>query len=204
MKVKELFEEEVISIASRINDTTKNRRFLNNPKSLDCSFLHLNSLDGSPERIANDFDCSNNDLKSLKGGPKSVGGDFVCYANPLVSLDFAPHFIGGTINFATCEVFSFGNLNCEVRSHVFGSNNKFTSLHNIHKHFTFIGGMARFKETPITSCVLGLLLIKGLRTVYLDNKEVQVILNKHLRGDRDIFACQEELIEAGFEDYAQL
>ena len=155
MKVKELFEEEVISIASRINDTTKNRRFLNNPKSLDCSFLHLNSLDGSPERIANDFDCSNNDLKSLKGGPKSVGGDFVCYANPLVSLDFAPPFIGGSFNFATCEVFSFGNLNCEVRSHVFGSNNKFTLLYeNTLILFLFLGRML--------SCVLLLDRYDGL------------------------------------------
>ena len=52
--------------------------------------------------------------------------------------------------------------------------------------------------------LLGLLLIDGLQKVFLDNMKVRVIINKHLKGDRDVFACQEELIEAGFEDFAQL
>jgi hypothetical protein len=30
------------------------------------------------------------------------------------------------------------------------------------------------------------------------------ILEKHLAGDRDILACQEELLEAGLKDYAKL
>lgn len=34
--------------------------------------------------------------------------------------------------------------------------------------------------------------------------DVQNIINKHLKGDRDVFACQEELIEAGYDEFAQL
>ena len=33
---------------------------------------------------------------------------------------------------------------------------------------------------------------------------VEKIINKHLKNGRDIFACQEELIENGFEAFAQL
>ena len=84
------------------------------------------------------------------------------------------------------------------------SNNNFTSLHNIHKKIKYIGGLASFNKCPITSHVLGLLLIDGLQQVYLDTNGVEDIINKHLKGDRDVFACQEELIEAGFDEFAQL
>jgi hypothetical protein len=58
-------------------------------------------------------------------------------------------------------------------------------------------------NNPILSNVLGLLKIEGLMVVYLLNKEVQAIINKYLPMG-DIFKCQEELIEAGFEDYAKI
>ena len=101
----------------------------------------------------------------------------------LDSLEGAPSSIGG-------------NLYC--------SNNNFTSLHNIHKKIKYIGGFASFNECPITTHVLGLLLIDGLQQVYLNTNGVEDIINKHLKGDRDVFACQEELIEAGYEEFAQL
>ena len=47
-------------------------------------------------------------------------------------------------------------------------------------------------------------MIDGLKFVGLDNEKVENIINKHLKGERDVFACQEELIEAGYEEYAQL
>jgi hypothetical protein len=46
--------------------------------------------------------------------------------------------------------------------------------------------------------------IKGLTKVYLDNKQVMGILNKYLKGDRDIIKCQSELLDAGLEEYAKL
>jgi hypothetical protein len=55
--------------------------------------------------------------------------------------------------------------------------------------------------------VLGLLLIDGLKAAFFSqgwNDELQTIINKHLAGERDVFACQEELIENGLEDFAQL
>ena len=115
--------------------------------------------------------------------PEHVNGSFFCSYNKLTSLEGAPSSVGG-------------NLSC--------FNNKLTSLHNIHKQIKYIGGIATFNDNPIISHVLGLLLIDGLKEVFLDNKKVRVILNKHLEGDRDVFACQEELIENGYEEFAQL
>ncbi len=143
----------------------------------------LSVMGKQPEHVNGSFFCSYNKLTSLKGGPSSVGGNFNCYNNKLTSLEGAPSSVGG-------------NFNCY--------NNNLTSLHNIHKQIKHIGRWVAFEDNPIKSHVLGLLLIDGLQKVFLDNMKVRVIINKHLKGDRDIFACQEELIEAGYEEYAQL
>ena len=129
--------------------------------------------------------CSRNELYTLglENIPSRISGYFYCSVNKLTSLEGAPSSIGG-------------DLDC--------FSNCLSSLHNIHKQIKHIGGYADFRKNPITSCVLGLLLINGLTDIFLDNKNVQSIINKHLKGDRDIFACQEELIENGFDEYAQL
>ncbi len=128
---------------------------------------------------------SRNELYTLglENIPSRISGYFYCSVNKLTSLEGAPSSIGG-------------DLDC--------FSNCLSSLHNIHKQIKHIGGYADFRKNPITSCVLGLLLIDGLEKVYLNTNGVEDIINKHLKGDRDVFACQEELIEAGYEEFAQL
>ena len=63
---------------------------------------------------------------------------------------------------------------------------------------------ADFSNNPITSHVLGLMLIEDLQFVEFDNKQLQNIINKHLKEGRDVFECQNELMEAGLDEYAQL
>lgn len=109
--------------------------------------------------------------------------DFHCSYKGIESLEGAPSIVNGTV---VCF------------------DNKLKSLHNIHKIFKHISGGAEFRKNPIKSHILGLIMIDGLRYVTLDSWELQSIINKHLSGDRDVFACQEELIEAGFEEFAQL
>ena len=113
--------------------------------------------------------------------PEGVIGRFNCSNLYLTSLEGAPSSVGGSFS---CY------------------SNRLTSLHNIHKQIKYIGSFADLSYNPITSHVLGLLLIDGLKDV--DNKKVERIINIHLKNGRDIFACQEELIEAGLEEYAQL
>lgn len=122
-------------------------------------------------------------LSVLGKQPTRLDIGFNCSCNDLTSLEGVPSYI-------------VGGLWC--------SANKFTSLHNIHKQIKHISTIADFSANPITSHVLGLLLIDGLTKVWLENKQVQNIIDKHLKGERDVFACQEELIEAGFEEFAKL
>ena len=179
MKVHELFEvkeKSILSVMGKQDD-----HFIGNFR---CSKKSLTSLEGAPRIVTSGgFQCAENRLTSLKGGPTSVSALFSCCENRITSLEGAPYFVGGSF---------------------YCHNNKLTSLHNIHKQIKHIGAIANFVSNPIISCVLGLLLIDGLKEIFLDNQKVQVIMYKHLHGGRDIFACQEELIENGFEDFAQL
>ncbi len=154
------------------------------PKDIDIDECGLTELKGCPSQVKGHFNCSSNNLKSLKGGPKLVSDYYDCEYNQLESLEGIAEHIGDAL---------------------YAQDNKITSLHNIHKHIKHISRFAQFRNNPITSHVLGLMLIDGLKRVSLSNSKVQEIMNKHLgRVDRDVFACQEELIENGLEDFAQL
>ena len=184
MKLHELFEDTGKSFRDVYGeDLGENPDQYN--ESLSCNRLSLTSLEGCPKKIMGDFSCFNNLLTSLKGGPEYVDDIFTCTHNMIETLEGCPSYLGNDAYF---------------------NNNKLTSLHNVHKHIkTFKGSLISFSHNPIKSHVLGLLLIDGLYGVILDNHEVSEIIDKHLEpGMRDIFACQEELIEAGFEEYAQL
>lgn len=90
-----------------------------------------------------------------------------------------------------------GDLDC--------SDNNFLDLIDIHKKIKSIKGIADFSRNSIKECVLGLLMIDNLKAVRLDNKKVEKIINSYLGkgGKPDVDACQEELIEAGFKDFAK-
>lgn len=156
-----------------------------------CSNNDLVSLEHGPIKVGDSYECSMNELTSLKGAPAEIGGDFKCRGNKLTSLEHAPSWIGG-------------GLEC--------NRNKLTSLHNIHKHIKHINYMADFSINPIESHVLGLLKIEGLSYIKFvafgySNKvleAVEKIINKHLKNGRNIFDCQVELEDAGYEEYAQL
>jgi hypothetical protein len=51
----------------------------------------IESLEGCPEEVGNDFDCSKTDIRNLIGGPKIVKGVYNCGPNAyLISLEGAP------------------------------------------------------------------------------------------------------------------
>ena len=187
MKLSELFESPERSfrnVCGRVDD----------PYIVDlgCAQRRITSLEGCPSLILGDFTCYDNHLVSLKGGPSRVEGYYTCSKNYLKDLDGVASYMADAFN---CE------------------DNGLTSLHNIHNQIKFIGGSANFIRNPIKSHVLGLLLINGLDEVAFESfapwankprQQMNEIINKHLKNGRDVFACQEELIEAGFDEYAQL
>lgn len=189
MKVNEIFEQ-AIPEATSVEDllgSVKNGRFTKDGSKLKikdlfgCDSNKLTSLEHCPMHV-HSFTCSYNKLKSLEHCPSSTRGDFYCNDNRLTSLEHCAMTIGGDF---------------------FCDHNNLTSLHDIHKQIKEINDFADFYHNPIKSSALGLLKIKKLKEVNLDNEEVQNIINKYL-PEGDIIECQRELIEAGFEEYAKL
>lgn len=150
--------------------------------TFDCSDNQLTDLEGCPT-VNDNLLCGDNKLTSLKGAPRQVHGTFYCSSNQLTSFEGGPEFVNGHVN---------------------ADYNEFTSLHNIHKHLKEVNGYLDLEYNDVASHVLGLLLIKGLTEVKLDNRRVAQIINKHLKAGRDVVACQEELMAADLDEYAQL
>ena len=177
MKLKELFESTGKSVTDLGIEYDGNGDFY-------CTREKLTSLEGSPRRVGGNFNCPGNRLVNLKGGPDRVARDFNCMSNKLTSLEGAPSYVGHDF---------------------YALDNKLKSLKDIHKHISELHGDFHGYSNPLKSNVLGLLLIKGLKRVLLDNMQVQNILNKHLgKGRVGMLQAQEELIEAGLEEFAQL
>ena len=219
MKLKELFEVEersILSVMGKQEDPY--------PRDFSCSNNNLTSLEGAPSVVKGNFSCFNNNLTSLQGAPSAVKGGFYCSYNNLTSLEGAPSAVKGNFNCAANNLTSLegapsvvnNDFSCDnnkltslegapsvVNNDFYCFSNNLTSLAGIHKIIKEIHGCANFESNPIKSSVLGLMRIKGLTRVFLDNKQVMYILNKYLAGDRDIIKCQSELLDAGLEEYAK-
>ena len=172
----------------------------------DISNIGLKSLEGCPKKINGKFNCHSNNLTSLINGPEFVDGDYVVFMNNLKTVEGCPNELNGNFHLNSNRLSSFEHFPSIIKGNLFFVNNPITTLHDIHKHIKFMGNDTRmsFNACDIKSNVLGLLKIKGLTQVYLQNKNVENILNKYLSAEKDLLACQQELIEAGFEEYAQL
>lgn len=194
------FPDGVNALEISYNELTSLKGFKqSNPNRFDwliCSYNKLTSLEHGPT-VLNRLDCRHNKLTNLLGGPTEVHGDehcaFNCSFNKITSLEGAPHFISGSI--------------IDLRG------NKLKSLQNIHKYIKQVkpGCELWLGGNDIKSHMIGVLKIKDLAKInMLGTSEsdplitVVDIINKHLQGDRNIFNCQAELEDAGYEKYAQL
>jgi hypothetical protein len=147
------------------------------------------SLEGSPKRVHGNFHCHiNKQLMSLKGAENTVVDfNFACSDTSIKTLEFCPRHIGN-------------QLICH--------NTKLTDLRNVHKHVLYIKGIF-LSSSNIKSHVLGLVLIDSLVDIeHLPRVQQQSqwmhIINTHLKTDRDVYLCQDNLIKAGFAEFAQL
>jgi hypothetical protein len=197
MKLVDLFEaQEENLIGLKINGVmvTTETPSLVWDDSFDCGGRELTSLEGAPKEVTGMFYCFENYLTTLKGAPSKIGNTFSCRHNLLTSLDGAPSELGGGF---------------------FCSDNNLTSLKGIHKIIKKMNGMFYAQGNPIKSHVLGVLLIPGLKSIEFvemgkassDLIKVQKILNKYLPntiGNKSLLTCQNELLDAGFDEYAQL
>ena len=148
----------------------------------DCSNNRLTSLTDGPVEV-NEFDCSNNKLTSLADAPKIVHGDFYCDNNEITSLIGSPKKIDAG-SFRKNKLTAFEGSPEIFLGSAFFSNNLFTSLKDIHKHIKEVKGSISFRQNNIQSHTLGLLKIKYLTFVYLDNLEIEKIINKYINKSK--------------------
>lgn len=177
-------------------------------------YRNLTSLEGCPTEIHGHFSCfSDRSLKDLSGSPEKVSGYFDCSdCKSLTSFKGSPKFIGETFFASYCDsITTLEGITPHINDNLDLSYcTGLTSLKDIHKHCEIINGTI-FIPDNVSSHILGVLKIKGLNRVSFQNpahKEVQRIVNEYLQEHRDtpqrLYDCQDALIEAGFEDFAQL
>jgi hypothetical protein len=154
----------------------------------------LTSLEGSPSEVLGCFNVhANKQLKSLKGAENTVIHEsFACSETSINTLEFCPRYIGGSL------IFHMTNI---------------TKLRNVHNHVLYAKHIV-MTTTDIKSHILGLVLINSLDTVkhlrFRCNAASRshaagwLEINTHLETDRDVYLCQDNLIKAGFAEYAQL
>ena len=193
--------------------------------SFACLHNKLTSLEGAPQHVSEGFYCDNNKLTSLEGAPQHVGGDFYCSNNKLTSLEGAPQHVGVMFYCSNNNLTSLEGAPKRVDRSFNCSDNNLTSLENIHLQIKHIGGILGFSKNPIKSNVLGVLLIgcdprsfqpvpggKAPLSISLDNEQVEGILDKYLekinKGEltpkEAVLQCQNELIDANLDEYAEL
>jgi hypothetical protein len=144
----------------------------------DCEKLPVNFGE-----LTGQFTYADGYLTSLEGTPRKIGGSFYCDRNQLTSLHGAP---------------------AEVNGYFSVEKNSITSLEGVHKIIKIINGAIYLYENPIKSGGIGLLLIEGLSAICADQPAFKII-NKYLgQGKKGLLYCQDELIEAGYEEYARL
>ena len=222
MKLEELFEqdyniEDKYQIGSIKEICGDNVDFNAVNVALDKIFKlkKISSLEGCPDQLeVLSIGGDKNLLTNLKGMPKVITERcFLIDGKQLKSFEGAEGVsVKSLLSFTGC---------------------RFESLHNIHKAFSSVGRLS-FISNPVQSNVLGLLKIKNLVEVqfmtdsefnnYITNwddqprwdakyfaklslttklSKVQQIINKHLCKN-DLLSAQQELIDMGLDEYAQL
>lgn len=150
----------------------------------------ISSFKGIQAWVHDDLFVSNNKITSFQYCPKQIDGSFFIEHNLIESIEHAPERIG-----RSCWL----------------NDNKITSLKDIHKHIKYIGGKLDVSGNPITSNILGVILIDSLEDVVATGltssklyKAVKIV-NKYLgKGKAGVLEAQQELIENDLEDFAEL
>ena len=165
----------------------------------DIGGVHVRSLQYCPKVIKGWFQANNNPyLESLEHGPTSVGGSYDVSNTGISSLDGFPAHVGSILDFSECH--------------------HLHSLHDIHRHtknarvVKFNARELKNSERDVLESVLGLILIEGLERIeiYYGNSSrtqdpLHDILNSHLgRGRSGLIDCQNELLDAGLDEFAKL
>lgn len=176
-------------------------------------YVHTNkltSLEGCPSKCA-DFDADYNQLTNLANGPTEASGKYSVFRNKITSLKGCPKFVGDDFDVADNSLTEIDDAPETILGNFDLTNNNIKSLHNIHKHCKRCNGTIYLSGNPIKQNILGLLMINGLESIHLDKdstnelKRSVEIISKYLgKGKQGVLDAQEELIDSGLDDFAEL
>lgn len=135
---------------------------------------------------ASDFTITSDNLLSLKGVPRSIGGAFKLKADGFTSVEYLP----------------------EEAEDIFIHTSGIVELKGIEK---WVKNTYSIYVPHDVKGLLSLVKIKSLNLISTwsnasdDLKRACEIVTKYCEANtHDVFACQEELIDAGLKDYAEL
>jgi hypothetical protein len=132
--------------------------------------------------VMGDVNLSGRGLSKLPVKFGTVYGNFDCSWNQLQSLEDFPKFVRGDIN-------------CQY--------NRIANLLGIEENFSHVSGTIFLNENPIATGGLGAIQIPGLSGIEADSCAFKII-GKYLQQPENIFHCQSELFDCGFEPFAEL
>jgi hypothetical protein len=156
--------------------------------SLSITAGYLTSLEGCPEKLNNLRIISNKEILSLHGCPIRIENNIDFNNSKIKDIDFLPQKIGNQLSLTRTDI---------------------TSLAGIGRKFVRSCKYLEITENDLNSSILGILLIQKLESFRFYSKsvdylKVSTIINKHLKGERDLISCKEELMAAGFKELAKL
>ena len=190
-----------------------------NLRTDDGKRVTLTSLAGLPKVITGSCGVRF-DGKNLIGGLDEIDGDLTIAAPNLTSLEGIPSYVGGDIRILSDNPFAVF-----IKKHRFfkprtkgGQFNEFgrawltlNSIKGIHRQLKEMRGLFLIDLGNDIS-LMPLLLVNGLDMIAVNTKSKRLtkavtIYNKYLpnnRGMSGIGECQDELVEAGLEEFAEL
>ena len=170
--------------------------------NINAQGLNIVSLKGCPDNVNNLY-VQDNLIDSLEFFPKNVQGNISLSGNKITSFKGLPRLTMGALRIAGNPITSFEGCPRDIGGNLNIANTKITSFHNIHKFINSINGMIYAHCCDLQDSMLGLLKIQGLTSIIIDDSNLSSILNSFI-GTGDLLACQQELIDKGFEDFAKL
>ena len=119
----------------------------------DCSRNQLESLEGCPKYIRNEFICNWNKLSSLKWFPLEVGAGINCSDNELISLEYAPIKVDGDFNCKNNKLKNLINGPVNVSKKYMCDNNQLESLEGFP---LYVGETFTFDMNPLPEILKGM------------------------------------------------
>ena len=188
-----------------VNDICRN--LVGTPITIPGSFYarqcNLTSLKGMPKSVGFNIDLANNHLKELIGVQEHVNGLFNVDNNKLTSFKGGPKSAVDYISYSGNLIPNLNDLDIVKAVTFYCDGNLITSLCGIHKHIKSCYEI-NLLGLNLSEGGLGLLLISDISHIFA-NIEPLKIINKYTgQGKPGILQCQRDLIDAGFEEYAEL